>query len=94
MWKTKNGKKLYRIDPEYEYGRLSEERLNYHNRTMDKTSTKFTPFVFTNDENKGVVSFLDCFDIWMDKAEEDDSIDLMSVFGMTWEELKKPWKMG
>ena len=94
VWKKQNGKRQYRLDPEDAYGRLSEDLLNAHNRTMDATSKKYTPFVFTDDEETGVVSFLQCFERWMDKAEADDSIDLMSVFGMTWEELKKPWKMG
>lgn len=61
---------------------------------MDSSNKKFTPFVFTSDKEVGVVSFVDCFEKWMDKAEDDDSIDLMQVFGMTWEELKKPWRMG
>lgn len=64
MWKIENGKKLYRTDPLSEYGRLDEQILNKHNRTMDSKSTKYTPFVFTSDDNKGVVSFTECFERW------------------------------
>mgnify|MGYP000855144399 CR=1 FL=1 len=61
---------------------------------MITNSTLYTPMVFTKDVTKGVVSFLDCFEVWAEKAEKDPEVDLMSVFGMTWEELKKPWNMG
>lgn len=83
---------MFRDDPKAEYGRLSEEILNAHNRTMIQNSTKFKPFVFTNDARKGVISFLECFERWFEKAEDDPSIDLMALFGMSWHELKKPFK--
>jgi len=58
---------------------------------MDSKSDKYTPFVFTTDDNKGVVSFTECFERWVEKAEDDESIDLLEVFGMTWAELKIPY---
>lgn len=88
MWKQKNGKNQYRIDPMYEYGKIEEEELNKHNRTKDPNNKIYTPFTFTDDDNKGVVSFTECFERWVEKAEEDESIDLMEVFGISWDELK------
>jgi len=93
MWKQKNGKKIYRTDPKTTYGSLNEDILNRHNRTLDATSTKYTPFVFTTDDNIGVVSFTECFERWVEKSEDDSTVDLMQVFGMTWEELKIPFEL-
>ena len=64
MWKVENGKKIYRTDPMSEYGRLDEQTLNKHNRTLDPNSKKYTPFTFTSDDTKGVVSFTECFERW------------------------------
>lgn len=94
MWKQKNGIKQYRIDPQFEYNQLNEQILNRHNRTLNATSTKYTPFVFTEDDEIGVVSFTECFERWSEKARDDDTINLMEVFGISWDELKKssPWE--
>jgi len=88
MWKQKNGIKQYRIDPKFEYSQINEKTLNKHNRTLEATSTKFTPFVFTEDDEVGVVSFTECFERWVAKAETDKTINLMEVFGMNWNEKK------
>jgi hypothetical protein len=90
MWKQKNGIKQYRIDPKFEYSQLNEQILNRHNRTLKTSSPKFTPFVFTEDDEVGVVSFTECFERWVEKAETDKTINLMETFGMTWDELKMP----
>jgi hypothetical protein len=49
--------------------------------------------VFTEDDELGVVSFTECFERWTKKAEEDKTVNLMDVFGFTWEELKKPYEL-
>jgi len=55
---------------------------------MDAKSEKFTPMVFTKDDNIGVVSFTECFERWIEKADSDPKINLLDVFGMSWDELK------
>ena len=61
---------------------------------MDSKSEKFTPMVFTNDDNIGVVSFTECFERWIEKSDSDPKINLLEVFGMTWDELKSNYKLG
>jgi len=88
------GLKTFRDDPKFTYGELSEDLLNSHNRTMMASKKdKFKPFVFTDIRNEGFVSFSECFEAWTTKALETDEkneIDLMSVFDITWDEIKRP----
>jgi hypothetical protein len=63
-WATKGGTRVRRQDPEAEYGRLSEEILNHHNRTMNQDSKDFTPFLFVSDPKVGFISFMECFETW------------------------------
>ena len=55
--KNDRGIKLYRDDPKFTYGELSEDLLNHHNRTFNSTNKSYTPFVFTEVREKGFVSF-------------------------------------
>ena len=63
-WATKEGTRVSRLDPKAEYGRLSEEILNHHNRTMNQDSKDFTPFLFVSDPKVGFISFMECFEAW------------------------------
>tara|TARA_B110000285_G_C15018525_1_gene560310 strand:- start:183 stop:473 length:291 start_codon:yes stop_codon:yes gene_type:complete len=57
---------------------------------LDAANHKFTPFVWTDDDELGVVSFTECFERWTEKAKEDKTINLMDIFGLTWDNLKSP----
>ena len=60
---------------------------------MNQNLTQFKPFVFTSIRNEGFVSFEECFEAWTEKALDDDEqnkIDLMSVFDISWEQIKRP----
>ena len=72
------------------YSHLHEDLLNTHNRTNDPKKTDYDLFEFTADPKTGYESFRQCFNHWLLKAHKDKDLDLLEVFGVSWDEIKRP----
>ena len=65
---TDEGIKIRRIDPEFVYGNLHEDKLNLHNRT-NQNKTGYIPLVF--NDTVGYETFKECFDTYKANIEGD-----------------------
>ena len=68
-WDTDSrGANTQRVDVEYKYSRLGEELLNSFNRTM-QNKTGYEQLIFSNNSEGSYRNFLECFDVWVDRAD-------------------------
>ena len=70
-----------RIDPEGQFEALyNETHLQMFGRTM-KNAARYKPLVFEKlDRSKGIVSFKECLDKWLERKQTNPSIDLQKEF--------------
>lgn len=92
---TDSGVRIKRIDPEFTFREIHEDKLNLHGRT-NKTAAynNFQPLVFSTDRSKSYESFAECFNLYKIKGLADPKFLPRNVFDLSFipenfEELKK-----
>ena len=69
--------------------------LNHHGRTNNDTEYMI-PLLWSADRENSYGSFVECVDSWQAKSEEDPSIDMEEIFGISVDaiSLRKDRKSG